>query len=320
MTTEFFKVNGIQVANIHNSSEIALFGIAVLAGSNYETPEIAGIAHFAEHMFFKGTERRYWRQINSEMAKLGVDNNAYTSNNEVFYHTTCPKDNIEPIIDLMLDMFFHSTIPEEELEKERKVIIEEKKMYDDDPKYAFNSAMGERFFTWDKGHDTIGTFETINGINRNQFISFLEDKINLGNILFLCCGDIPTDDLKRYIAERVPAEHPYLEIGLKNDVDDSLWSDLVLDKNNQNPKFLMERENITQSNISMLTRGLSVNDTCYADSIVLYKAIGGGMFSKLFQRIREELGLCHSVGVIIFQFLIRIIMLLNFMALRLLIM
>ena len=114
--TDFFEVNGIKVANIHNNSDIVLFGIATLAGSNYETPEIAGIAHIAEHMFFKGTNKRDWKQISHEMAKLGVNNNAYTSSNEVFYHTTCPKENTGPVIELMLDMLFNSTIPEEELE------------------------------------------------------------------------------------------------------------------------------------------------------------------------------------------------------------
>ena len=177
MGTDFFEVNGIKVANIHNDSDIALFGIGVEVGSKYEKPEIAGISHFAEHMFFKGTEKRDWRQINAEFAKLGVSNNAYTSNNEVFYHTTCPKSNIESVIDLMLDMFFNSTIPEEELEKERGVIAEEKKMYDDDHRSAFQDAIGNNLMVWDKGHATIGTFETIANIKREQFIKFLDLKV-----------------------------------------------------------------------------------------------------------------------------------------------
>ena len=70
MPTEFFDINGIKVANIKNNSGIAFFGIAVLAGSNYETREIAGISHFAEHLFFKGTETRNWHQINQENLSL----------------------------------------------------------------------------------------------------------------------------------------------------------------------------------------------------------------------------------------------------------
>jgi len=295
MSTEFFKVNGIRVANIHNQSDIAFFGIAVEAGSNHETPDIAGISHFAEHMFFKGTERRDWRQINKEFAKLGVNNNAYTSNNEVLYHTTCPKENIEPVIDLMLDMFFHSTIPAEELEKERGVIIEEKKMYDDDPRFAFQDAIGENLIVWDKGHATIGTFETIKSIKREDFINFLESKTNLGNLLFICCGDIPTDKLKEYLTARVPSEHPYLKDGLRNEVSLDLWGDAI--NKPEKIKLVFERENISQTNISMLGRGLSIHDNCYLDASILYKAIGGGMYSLLFTRLREELGLCYSTGM-----------------------
>ena len=295
MSTDFFEVNGIRVANIHNDSDIALFGVAVQAGSNYESPEIAGISHFAEHMFFKGTESRNWKEINTTFAKLGVNNNAYTSNNEVFYHTTCPKNNIEPVIDLMLDMFFHSTIPEEELERERGVIAEEKKMYDDDPKDAFQEAIGENLFVWEKGHSVIGTFDTISNIKREQFIKFLEDKTNLGNLLFICSGNIPTDKLREYISARVPSEHPYLTNGNRNQVSNGLWSDMV--NKSDKLKMVFERENVSQSSISMFGRGLAIGDNCFNDALVLYKIIGGGMYSRLFTRIREELGLCYTTGM-----------------------
>ena len=295
MSTDFFKVNGIKVANIHNKSDIALFGIAVKAGSNYETPEVAGISHFAEHLFFKGTKTRDWRQINTEFAKLGVNNNAYTNNYEVFYHTTCPKDNVEPVIDLMLDMFFNSTIPEIELEKERGVIVEEKKMYDDDNRCAFYDAIGTNLMVWDKGHNIIGTFDTIANIKREQFISFLEEKINLNNMLFICSGDISSAKLKEYISKRVPSEHAYIKEGCSNQVSPDLWSDAINKPNKL--KLVFERENITQANITMMGRSLSVDDEHSSDAVVLYKAIGGGMFSKLFTRIREELGLCYSTGM-----------------------
>jgi len=295
MSTEFFEVNGIKVANIKNESDITFFGISVLAGSNYEVPKNAGISHFAEHLFFKGTETRNWQQINEEFAKLGVYNNAYTSDNDVLYYSSCPQENLKSVIDLMLDMFFHSTIPEEELEKERGVITEEKKMYEDDPKSAFASAIGNDFFSWDKGHDIIGTFETIKSISRSDVINFLEDKINLSNVIFICCGNVDSEDLKKYISKNIPSEHPYLKEGTKNIVSDEFWSDAI-----ERPgkiKLTVERENITQANISMLTQGLPSDDDLHYESIIVYETLGGGMYSKLFARIREELGLCYSVGM-----------------------
>jgi len=295
MSTEFFTVNGIKVVNIHNSSENALFGIATIAGSNYETPKIAGISHFAEHMMFKGTKKRNWRDINMEFAKLGVNNNAYTCSNEVFYHTTCPKENVEPVIDLMLDMLFNSTVPEEEFEKERNVIIEEKKMYDDDPYYAFDSAIGKELFVWEKGHDTIGEFETIESITRDDLIGFLKDKTNLKNLMFICCGNIKTEDLKAYIEKRVPATHNYLKDGDKNTLSDGFFRD---DINYDNKiQLVYERDNLTQSQLTMMVKGYAINDPKYDAGRVILSGLGGGMYSKLFTRLREELGLCYSVSM-----------------------
>jgi len=295
MSTEFFTVNGIKVANVHNSSENVLFGIATIAGSNYETPKIAGVSHFAEHLMFKGTKKRNWRDINMEFAKLGVNNNAYTSNNEVFYHTTCPKENVEPVIDLMLDMLFNSTVPEEEFEKERNVIIEEKKMYDDDPYYAFDSKIGKGLFVWEKGHDTIGEYETINTITRDDLIGFLKDKTNLKNLMFICCGDIKTEDLKAYIEKRVPDTHDYLKDGNKNTLSDEFFRD---DINYDNKiQMVYERENLTQSQVTMMIKGYAVGDPKRQASTVVLSGLGGGMYSKLFTRLREELGLCYSVSM-----------------------
>jgi len=297
MSLEMLDINGIKVANIKNQSGIAFFGIAVLAGSNYETPEIAGISHFAEHLFFKGTKSRNWKQINEEFAKLGVMNNAYTSNTEVLYHATCPKENLEKVIALMMDMFFNSTVPKEEMEKERNVIMEEKKMYEDDPKTAFSNAIGKNMFHWKIGHDTIGTFETIRDISRENVLQYLKDKTTLENMVFICAGDVDSADLKRYIGNNLPSQHPYLRSsGSMNDVGcDHVWSDAIT--KSDKVKFLMERDNITQSSVYMMINALPAGHPLYYVEAVLYEALGGGMYSRLFSRIREELGLCYAVGM-----------------------
>ena len=299
MSIEYFDVSGIRVANIKNSSEIAFFGIAVMAGSNYESPEISGIAHYSEHMAFKGTKKRNWSEINQRFAMLGANNNAYTSNNEVVYHATAPKESIPDLVEIMLDMFFNSTFPADEIEKERQVITEEKKMYDDDPKSAFSSAIGNNFFDWTLGHDGIGTFDTIKSISRDQIINYLNNTISPENIVFVCSGNVDTDLLKKSIEDNMPTEHPYLISKKLNNVGCELWSDLSGKK--ERVKLLVERENITQSNVCMLTQGLSVDHPNYHDLSVAYRCLGGGMYSSLYARIREELGLCYSVGMVNFS-------------------
>ena len=296
MSTEIFEVNGVTVANVKNKSGIALFGIAVRAGSNYETPDIAGISHFAEHMFFKRTKTRNWRQINEEFAKLGVNNNAYTDNTEVFYHTTCPKENMSKVIALMMDMFFNSTYPEDELEKERGVIMEEKKMYDDDHRAFFSSQIGDNFFVWHLGHETIGTAETIASISREQIVDYLNQKVSLDNLIFICCGDIDSNDLRKYLEDNMPTNHPYIDpkrVGV-NGMSDGLWTGFT-DKSDK-IKLIVEREGVTQATIHSINDNLPSSDPLYHHSNILTEALGGGMYSLLFSRIREELGLCYSVG------------------------
>ena len=295
---DMFKVRGIRVANIHNKSGIAFFGIAVLAGSNYETPRVAGISHFAEHLFFKGTPTRNWKQINEEFAKLGISNNAYTSNIEVVYHATCPKENLEKTIALMSDLFFNSMIPKNEMEKERTVLVEEKKMYDDDPRSAFFSAIGANMFSWNVGHDTIGTFDTIGSITRDQVFTYLKDHTDLDNFVFICSGDIKSEDLANYIRKNLPKKHVYLRKGNGLHLIDTshMWNKAILKSSNR-IKFVFERENITQSNAFMMFDALKDDDPMRFAESILYRAIGGGMYSKLFSRIREELGLCYAVGM-----------------------
>lgn len=296
MSVDIFRVNGIKVANIHNDSQLALFGIGVLAGSNYERPEIAGISHFGEHMFFKGTTSRDWKQLMRDFAKLGVNNNAYTNNTEVFYHTTCPVYNVENVVEIMMDMLFNSTLPEEELEKERQVIMEEKKMYDDDHAFAFESAITNGFYEWQRGHDIIGSFETISSISRSDIVDYTRSLYNPDTMILICCGDVDTDDLRTCLEKHIPTSHPYLDGTGKHDIGGGdFFTDLI--KKDSKIKLDVERENTTQAQIRMVGRSLSSFDNLYPHAAVLCNAVGGGMHSMLFARIREELGLCYSVGM-----------------------
>ena len=296
MPTEIIEVNGIKVANIKSYGDMVFFGIGVMAGSNFETPSISGVSHFSEHMFFKQTSSKNWRQLNEAFAKLGVANNAYTSNTDVLYHATFPKYNTEKVIDLMMDMFFNSTIPTEELEKERNVIVEEKKMYDDDPKASFNEAIGEEMLTWDVGHSTIGTFETINNISRKDILDYLEAKTNLENMVFICSGDVETADLKKYIEKNIPAQHPYLRKGSLNKIETTnVWKDII--NKPDRIKFIMEKENITQSVVFGMFDSISVEHPYHHARNILGEALGGGLYSLLHSRLREELGLCYATGM-----------------------
>jgi len=293
-SVEVFEINNVRIVNIKNDSENIYFGIACLCGSNYESPDIAGISHYIEHCCFKATTSRTWEQINRDFARLGASPNAYTSNTEVVYHASCPKNSLEGTINIMLDMFFNSTFPEDEIEKERNVIIEEKKTYEDDPRSYFYGQTG-RLLSWELGHDTLGTFDTIRSIKRHNMINYLNDKINFNNFIIICCGNINKIDLVKYLKKNIPSSHSYLHKGEKNTFEGGFWSDMI--KQPKKIKITVYKKNLMQSSISMFTQGLSVFDKDYFAFNVLLKAIGGGMYSKLFSQIREKLGLCYSVGM-----------------------
>jgi len=293
--THFFKVNGVSVACIQNSSEITFIGVNFLGGSNYETPELAGIAHFTEHMFFKGTKQRNWHQINQEFAKMGAHYNAYSSNTEVSYFGSCPKDNAQSLINLMTDMLFNSTFPEDELEKERKVILEERMMYMDDPSMFFGETIGDNIFVWEKGHSTLGTLETISKINRQDIVNYLNDKYSLNNMAIICCGNISPDELRNYLEKVIPSKHSYLNNKPRHSVSDKVWSDKV--HSADRVKLLIERDNLAQSQVKMMIDGIPSFDPLQSTHKVLLNALGGGGYSMLYERIREELGLCYTVGL-----------------------
>jgi len=294
---EFSNVNGLRIANIYNNSNITFMGIGTIVGSNFETPNIYGVSHFSEHMFFKGTKKRNWKQINEEFASIGASQNAYTSNTEVLYHCTFPTKSIGRAINLMGDMFFNSLLPAEEVEKERNVILEEKKMYDDDHTSFFYDAIGEKMFVEEKGHPTIGTTKTIKSIMRNDIINYLNKNYCYENVLFVFCGPTKTDKIIEHIKAILPSKHFSLKHGKKNIGDGFLWDNYFLNNaSNKKIKLLVKRDKITQCQICLPLSGLGANDDSYFPQRILFKCIGGGMYSILFSRIREELGLCYSVG------------------------
>jgi predicted Zn-dependent peptidase len=193
-------------------------------------------------------------------------------------------------------MFFNSTYPKKEIDKERQVIKEEKKMYEDDPKSFFDNSIGNNFLQWSIGHETIGTDKTIESINRKKIIGYLERTISLENIVFVCCGDIDTKSLRKYIEKNLPKQHSYFKNTKKNEVSCGLWTDIITKPDKI--KLVIEKEGITQSFVSMFTQGPSIADLLdFQNFIIAIRCLGGDSFSKLYIRLREELGLCYSCGM-----------------------
>lgn len=291
---DVFSVNGVKVANIYNNSPVGFLGVFCLNGYIFEPSNKYGVAHFAEHMFFKGTGKRTWKQINRDFAKIGSNANAYTSSDEVCYFVTTMNDQLEASAEILMDMFFNSRYDSEEMEKERNVIIEEKKMYDDDPSYDFANKYAN-LLAPSYGHDAIGTADSINGISVDDIKSYLNQSLGSSNVMIFFCGNISTENLKSMLEKIVPLNHPFLKKSLVNFNNDYVWNPKY--ENKDKVKFVYERENTEQAQIIGITNGLSSFDNLKLEEILVLSCLGGGDYSMMYERIREELGLCYSLGV-----------------------
>lgn len=276
-----YKINNLNVIHIPHPSQNAYIAFFAKAGSFLESKDQYGYSHFIEHMFFKGTEKRVYTDITQGAALLGALQNAYTGDVEVCYHLTLPVNNIEKGLDLLSDMYFNSTFPENEVEKEKGVVTEEIKMYDDDHSTFFSYFMSDTLLHQDYGHPVIGYKDNINKLTRDSILSFKNTYYGLNNTYVLIAGNIKEKEVKRIINK---LDVPQLKSSIPEIPDN--WCNLK--------SKTIKRKGIQQTYYALVYDGL-----CYKDfepqHRVALDCLGGGMFSILFERVREQLGLCYSV-------------------------
>src|SRR5437762_4814832 len=168
--------NGLRVltAPMPQAQSVSCF-VMLAAGSRYETRETNGIAHFAEHMFFKGTEKRPTaREIAGEIDSIGGEFNAFTSKEYTGYYVKCAAEHWDTALDVLVDMLRHSKFDSEEVEREKGVILEEMNMYFDTPRDYISSIYEELMFGDNPlGWETLGTKETIRGASRDTFLEYV---------------------------------------------------------------------------------------------------------------------------------------------------
>src|ERR671923_2492794 len=167
--------NGVRVltAPMSHAQSVSCF-VMLAAGSRYETPETSGIAHFSEHMFFKGTERRPTaRDIGTEVDGIGGEFNAFTGKEYTGYYVRCAGEHRSIALDVLVDMLRHSKFDPEEIDREKGVIVEEMNMYFDTPR-DFIGGVYEELLYGDQplGWDIIGRQETVRAAGRDTFLSY----------------------------------------------------------------------------------------------------------------------------------------------------
>ena len=285
MITSTILDNGVRVISEHvEHMHTVSIGIWVANGSRHESPECNGVAHFIEHLLFKGTGRRSARQISLEIDSMGGILNAFTGHEYVCYYAKVLAKFLPRVTDLLSDIFLHSTFPADEIERERKVILQEIKMRDDSPEEAIHDRFHQTFWSGHAlGNSILGTEETINGLSREVVAQYKQSRYRPDDIIIVAAGNVNHETLVGLIAAEFSAIS-------------SAWKPDGLGFRPQGGRRvnLCERD-LEQTLICMGTRALQQDHPDRYAMHLLTTILGGGMSSRLFQEVREKKGLAYSV-------------------------
>ncbi len=256
-------------------------------GSDYESKEIGGISHFLEHMFFKGTTKRpHPDMIKNELDSIGSVSNAFTSHEITGYHIKAAKSYLDQSLDLLADIYKNSQLAAEEIERERQVVIEEMHKDRDTPT-LYIWWVWERLLYGDQpaGWDVIGEEKTIRSLTREDFVNYFTHQYVASNTAVVVAGnfDEPAtiEKVKTLFAD-VRARPP-------------MRSKPALTESQTKPGLDIEYKETDQTHVALGFRGLDANHPHRYAAEVLATLLGGSWSARMWDRIREKLGLAYTV-------------------------
>jgi predicted Zn-dependent peptidase len=289
MPTAFEKTtldNGLRVvtAPMPQAKSVACF-VMLAAGSRYETKDTNGIAHFAEHMFFKGTKKRPTaREIAGEIDSIGGEFNAFTGKEYTGYYVKCAAEHRDVALDVLIDMLRNSKFDSDEIEREKGVIVEEMNMYYDTPRDYVDGVYDELLYDdTPLGWDIIGRKETVRAAKRETFIDYLERWYRAPRMVAGIAGSLGDDLI------------PRLEELLGNVPDGGAGEPPPAEWHQEAPQVKLHTKQSDQAHIRVGVHSYPlIHPDRYALSL-LATVLGGGMSSRLFTEVRERRGLAYYI-------------------------
>ncbi len=276
--------NGIRVVTEKISpAHSVTVGFWVENGSRHERPAQHGISHFVEHMLFKGTDRRSALEIAKEIDSAGGVLNGFTSREYSCYYAKVLANKLPMAIDLLSDIVLHSVFDREEMEKERRVILQEIHMLEDTPDDYIHDLFSQMIWKdHPLGFPVLGTRETVDGISREELQGFLAERYCGDNILISAAGNLEHEQIVDAIATAFTGVASGLRVSPRP--FSSYRRGVGIDE-----------KDLEQIHICLGTRALPQNHPQRYESYLLNSILGGSMSSRLFQKIREEQGLAYSI-------------------------
>ena len=327
--------NGLRIIHLPSDSKVVYCGYQINAGTRNEKPGEEGLAHFCEHVTFKGTERRKAWHILNCLESVGGDLNAYTNKEGTVYYSAILKEHIARAVDLLSDIVFHSVYPQAEIDKEVEVICDEIESYNDSPAELIYDEFENILFKGSPlGHNILGTAEQVRAFKTEDALRFTRKLYRPDNAIFFAYGDIDFKKLVKLLktlnfehgtlnfmnskTSETPAETLNLELGTLNFMNSKTSETPAAemeagDANHkvQSSKFKVQskevqskvagqtivmQKNTHQAHVMIGTRAYDVNDDRRMPLYLLNNMLGGpGMNAKLNLALREHNGLVYTV-------------------------
>lgn len=277
--------NGIRLVHRRIPGIVSHCGLFINAGSRDEKPEQYGIAHFIEHMLFKGTKKRKAYYVLSRLEDVGGELNAYTTKEDTIIYASFLTKHYSKAVELISDIAFNSVFPEKEIEKEKDVVLEEIHSYQDNPAELIFDEFEEMVFAGQPvAHNILGTVETVRSFTRQQIVEFVAEKYCSNNMVFCSVGDITEEKIlrlfKSFFSQAVPGI-----IKAHNEVQ---WQ--------YRPATVTKVLNTYQNHCIIGNIAYNIKDKRRMSLFLLNNVLGGqGMNSRLNISMREKRGLAYNV-------------------------
>lgn len=319
--------NGLRIIHLPSDSQVVYCGYQINAGTRNEEPGEEGLAHFCEHVTFKGTERRKAWHILNCLESVGGDLNAYTNKEGTVYYSAILKEHIARAVDLLSDIVFHSVYPQAEIDKEVEVICDEIESYNDSPAELIYDEFENILFKGSPlGHNILGTAEQVRAFKTEDALRFTQKLYWPDNAIFFAYGDIDFKKLvkliqkalgecpkgrelacstdcksaetptKERIAEETPTGETPTEEMEAGDANHKVQSSKFNVQSKVAGQTIVMQKNTHQAHVMIGTRAYDVNDSRRMPLYLLNNMLGGpGMNAKLNLALREHNGLVYTV-------------------------
>ena len=259
-------------------------GVLVKTGSINETNEINGISHFIEHVLFKGTKKRSAFEISDYIDRIGAQINAFTSKELTCYYTKSTGERVGESLEVLSDIFFDSVFDKAELEREKGVIVEEINMSEDTPEDLCFDLLAESYYGKEGlGRTILGSAKNVKHFTEKDAREYMQKYYTADNVVISIAGNVDEQNAIELVSDYFVSRFENVKSA------EQVVSQL------KTPQKLFKSKKIEQSHIGIAMKGMSISDEMSDAFSIANTVFGGGMSSRLFQKIREELGLAYSV-------------------------